>query len=178
MKIGRKTPLFVFFSFPSFLLRRGRRLRRPEKPTIQTDRRGRRSLQGFSKNPSVCFLWFLFFSRRARRLRQPEKPTIQTDRRGRRSLQGFSNTPSNAFFWSFSSPVGVGAFDDPKNHKTNGQSRTSVPTENNHARSRSYSGNARNRTAPFYGGAVSSREKLPQAVRSVCGSLLLCCFLR
>ena len=70
IKIGRKNPLlafFVFFSSPVGVNDLGD----PKKPTKQTDRRGRRSLQGFSNNPLDCFLWFLFFSRRGRRLRRP-----------------------------------------------------------------------------------------------------------
>ena len=58
-------------SLVSFLLRRGRRPRLPDKPTKRADRRGRRSLQGFSNTPPVCFLLVLFFSRRGRRPRRP-----------------------------------------------------------------------------------------------------------
>ena len=144
----------------------------PKKPTKQTDRRGRRSLQGF-----VILPWLLslgsFVLRRGRRSRRPEKPTKQTDRRGRRSLQGFSKNPTVCFFWFlFFSRRGRRLWRLEKINKTNGPPRTSVPTENNHARSRSYSGNARNRTAPFYGGlllrAKSSHKPFVRSVGAFC----------
>ena len=68
----------------------------PKKPTKQTDRRGRRSLQGFVIPP--CLLSLVpFLLRRGRRLRRPEKPTKQTDSRGRLSLQGFGDNLLQCF---------------------------------------------------------------------------------
>ena len=87
MKIGRMYPLIVFFGFFSSPVGVGA-FDDPKKTNKQTDRRGRRSLQGFVI-PPVCLLWFLFFSVGVGAFDDPKKPSKQTDRRGRLSLQGF-----------------------------------------------------------------------------------------